>query len=104
MPVWRLSPVDLSDPCWEASSHRGPAVVRAPGEDLARDTAEKAFAAKSRFVPGQGLRVPPWKRPELVRCELIDHPFHAAEGPTEVLEPSFDQDLQPQSASRRPGD
>ena len=90
MPVWRLIPVDLDDPNWEASSHRGFAVVRAPSEASARETAESAFGVPTRFSPGKGMRQPPWKRSELVRAEIIDSPLYPAEGPTEVLEPSFE--------------
>ena len=36
MPLFRLSPVDLSDPNWEASSHRAAAIVRARDESAAR--------------------------------------------------------------------
>ena len=39
MPLWKLQPLDLSDPNWEASSHRGVVVVRAPDEETARDEA-----------------------------------------------------------------
>ena len=68
MAVWMLTPVDLDDPNWEASSHRGPAIVRAPDEQKARETAERAFDVKPGFRPGQGVRVPPWSRAALVRA------------------------------------
>lgn len=90
MPVWRLIPIDLDDPNWEASSHRGLAVVRAPSEAAARETAEAAFGVATRFSPGKGMKLPPWTRSELVRAEVIDSPLYPAEGPSEVLEPSFD--------------
>lgn len=90
MPVWRLIPIDLDDPNWEASSHRGLAVVRAPSEASVREAAETAFGVPTRFSPGKGMRVPPWMRSELVRAEIIDSPLYPADGPTEVLEPSFE--------------
>lgn len=89
MPIWRLTPIDPEDPNWEASSHRGLVVVRAPNEASAREVAEKAFGVSTRFPPGKGMRVPPWMRSELVRAEIIDSPIYPAEGPTEVLEPFF---------------
>lgn len=90
MPVWRLIPIDLNDPNWEASSHRGLVIIRAPSEATARESAEKAFGVPTRFRPGKGMRVPPWMRAELVRAEIIDKRVYPAEGPTEILEPSFD--------------
>jgi hypothetical protein len=90
MPVWRLIPFDLDDRNWEASSHRGLVIVRAPSESLARQAAEKAFGIPTRFPPGKGLRVPPWLRSEIVRAEIIDNPLYPVEGPTEILEPFFD--------------
>lgn len=88
MAVWRLSPVDLTDPDWEASSHRGVSIVRAPDEKGARDAAEKAFGVKTRFQPGRGVKAPPWKRPSLVKAERINNTRYEPDGPTEVLEPS----------------
>jgi hypothetical protein len=89
MPIWKLTPIDLDDPNWESSSHRGLVVVRAPNEGSAREVAERAFGVPTRFPPGKGMRVPPWMRSELVRAEIIDSPIYPAEGPTEVLEPFF---------------
>lgn len=93
MPVFRLSPVDLLDPNWEASSHRGPAIVRARDESAARALAEKAFAVKTGFPPGHGIRVPPWTRPQLVKVERIDDPRWEGDDSDGVLDPSFEQDL-----------
>lgn len=90
MPVWKLTPIDLDDPNWEASSHRGLVIVRAPNEASARKAAEEAFGVPTRFRPTKGMRVPPWMRSELVRAEIVDNPIYSAEGPTEVLEPSFE--------------
>ena len=89
MPICRLTPIDLEDPNWEASSHRGWVVVRAPSEASAREAAEEAFGVPTRFSPGKAMRVPPWMRSELVHAEVIDSPIYSAEGTTEVLEPSF---------------
>ena len=89
MPIWKLTPLDLHDPNWEASSHRGIAIVRARDEADARATAAKAFDAKTRFKPGKGQRLPPWKRVELVKVERIDDGRYEADGPAAVLTPSF---------------
>ena len=91
LPVWRLVPIDLEARNWEASSHRGLVIVRAPSEASAREAAEEAFGIPTRFFPpGKGLRVPPWLRSEIVRAEIIDNPVYPVEDPTEVLEPFFD--------------
>ncbi len=89
MPIWKLTPLDLGDPNWQASSHRGIAVVRARDEVDARATAAKAFDVKTRFSPRKGQWLPPWKRAALVRVERIDDQRYEAEGPATVLEPSF---------------
>jgi hypothetical protein len=89
MPVWKLTPIDLSDPNWEASSHRGPAVVRAPSEAAARTAAAKAFDVPTHFPPRGGAKFPPWQSPSLVSAEEIEDPRYAAKGPTEILDPSF---------------
>ncbi len=89
MPIWRLTPVDLTDPDWGASSHRGFALVRARDEEEAREAAAAAFDVPTRFEPGRGVLAPPWKRPRLVTAEVIEDPRFEAEGPAEVLDPSF---------------
>jgi len=89
MPLWRLQPLDLSDPSWEASSHRGLAMVRAPDEEAARDEAQRAFGVKTRFSPGAGVQAPPWKRASLVSAERVRDERYEDEGATEVLEPAF---------------
>ena len=55
MPIWSLIPVDLDDPDWEASSHRGQVTVRAANERQARTVAAEAFDVKTGFRPGQGI-------------------------------------------------
>jgi hypothetical protein len=89
MPLWKLQPLDLSDPNWEASSHRALVIVRAPDEETAREEAERAFGVKTRFSPGKGVMVPPWKRASLVSAARIRDQRYEEDGPTEVLEPSF---------------
>ena len=89
MPIWKLSPLDLNDPSWAASSHQGFVIVRARDEAEARATAAAAFDAKTRFSPAKAHTYPPWNRPELVKVEPIKDERYAGEGPATVLEPSF---------------
>lgn len=89
MALWKLTPIDLLDPNWEASSHRGMAIVRAPGEAAARAAAAQAFDVPTRFPPGTPVRVPPWTRDTLVKAEAVEDDRYDARGPTQVLEPSF---------------
>ena len=90
MALWKLIPIDVSDPSWAASSHRGIVIARAKDEADARAAAAKAFDLPSDFRPGQGMHFPPWKRATLVKIELLeDDPRYDSKGPTEILEPSF---------------
>jgi hypothetical protein len=89
MPVWKLTPIDLSDANWEASSHRGAAVVRAPDEDAARAAAAQAFDVATRFPPRGGAKFPPWRNPAMVKAEPIVDPRYEAEGRIEILDPVF---------------
>ncbi len=95
MPLYKLSPIDVTDPNWEASSHRAAAIVRARDETAARAIAAKAFDVPTGFRPGRGLRVPPWKRRELVSLERIEDPRWEEDGVDEVLYPSFEASLRP---------
>jgi hypothetical protein len=89
MALWRLQPLDPADPSWEASSHRGVVIVRAPDEETARAEAQRAFGVKTRFSPGAGVKAPPWLRPALVAAEPIHDPRYDEDGPSEILDPSF---------------
>jgi hypothetical protein len=93
MALWRLSPRHLSDPNWEASSHRAVAIVRAPDHKTARAVAEAAFGVKTRFKAGAGILVPPWNRPDLVDVERITDERFEGDGPSAVLSPSFEREL-----------
>jgi hypothetical protein len=101
MPIWRLSPVNLADPNWEASSHRAAALVRAPSEEAAREVAQGAFGVKTRFNL-TGAVITPWKRPEMVRAERIRDDRFAPDGPAEVLSPSFETDEVPGEGMTKP--
>jgi len=92
MPVWQLSPVDLSDPNWEASSHRGMAIVRAPDEKTARKVAQSAFGVTTRLKHHPRL-IAPWTRAKLVHASHIEDRRFDSEGPSSVLVPSFEADL-----------
>ncbi len=99
MGLFKLSPIDLMDPNWQASSHRAAAIVRARDESAARTIAAEAFDVRTGFQPGRGMRVPPWLRKELVRAERIEDSRWESSGPEEVLYPSFGADL---AASPKP--
>ena len=43
MSIFRLKPLDLGHPSWEASTHKGECVVRAPSEKVAREMADDQF-------------------------------------------------------------
>ena len=89
MPLWKLQPLDLSDPNWEASSHRGVVVVRAPDEETARDEGERAFGLKTRLAPGAGIKAAPWKRALLVSAERVRDQRYEEEGPDRGSRTSF---------------
>jgi hypothetical protein len=100
--IWRLTPISTDDPMWQASSHRGPVIVRAPDEVSARAVAQRRFGVPTRFPPGTGVAGAPWKRANLVATELVERSNHDTAGPAEVLEPSFDTDLRAQPPPKPP--
>ena len=51
MAIFSLIPVDLDDPDWEASSHRGRVIVRAANEQQARAIAAEAFDIREPVLP-----------------------------------------------------
>ena len=75
--------------------------MRARDESAARAIAAKAFDVGTGFRPGGGVKAPPWRRQELVHVEQIEDSRWEANGPDEVLYPSFGADLE--GTPRRPG-
>jgi hypothetical protein len=63
--------------------------VRAPDEAAARAAAAEAFDVATRFPPGVGVRVPPWRRASLVKAEQIPGRRYDSQGPTQILDPTF---------------
>jgi hypothetical protein len=99
--IWKLTPVAIDDPLWLASSHRAPVVVRAPDEESARAAAQQQFGVAARFPAGTGIVGAPWKRPNLVRAEILEESRHPIDGPLAVLEPAFETDLSAQPPPKR---
>lgn len=88
MPIWKLSPIDLADPSWEASTHKGVAVIRAPDEQTARVAASTAFSLATLVVHGRRTIIPPWRYAGLVSAERLTGAPWPEEGEIEVLDPA----------------
>ena len=89
MKIWKLTPIDLTDRNWDASTHSDVALVRAETSERARAIAQLAFALATERTPGQESKLTPWKYEHLVACELLvtaDYPVDGEEG---VLLPEY---------------
>lgn len=85
--VWRLAPVDLSSENWNASTHKGEMIVRAPTERRAREMATAACAIAHGRLPSGRTALNPWNRMKgETACERLAN--HEAEaGPEAILSP-----------------
>lgn len=93
MPIWRLTPIDLTEPHWEASVYRAPVTVRADSEERARQIADLALSIAVSVRPGEGPRFSPWTHRFLVECRKVDDPAVVGEGPEAILDPAdYDED------------
>lgn len=92
MTLWKLSPVDLSHRNWDASTHKGPAIVRAPSENIARHAASIAFGMATRSTPGEDVKFTPWRHGDLVRAERVTDPRWPDDGPVAILDPEHHND------------
>jgi hypothetical protein len=90
MPIYELAPIDLSDPDWRCSTHRGPCVVRADNELNARLAAGMAFLTAVNIVPGESIPIDPWTQPNKVEAHLVTEHGFAESGPQMVLAPAGD--------------
>ena len=87
MPIWKLTPVDLTNRNWEASTYKGEVIARADSEEAARARAQAAFAIATLLVPGEREKVAPWKYPDLVQCRRLPDSAYSEEGPEAILSP-----------------
>jgi len=79
--VYRLTPIDAEHIDWRASSHKGPAIVRAQSETLARWHAAKRFHVRTRRRADEGESpVNPWTNSERVRIERLDMSVNIQDG------------------------
>jgi hypothetical protein len=84
MPIWRLTPHQLTSPCWVASQHTDIALIRAATEREAREAAMQAFG---REVPDIPWHANPWRQLALVTCEPLHTSGYPETGPPAILEP-----------------
>lgn len=70
--LYRLKPVDLDHIDWRASSHKGPATVRAQSAELARWHAAAKFHVRTRPRKGEDVSAEnPWLQAERVTVKEI---------------------------------
>jgi hypothetical protein len=83
--LWQLIPVDLQAAAWQATTYKGPVVVRAASEQQARELACADFSVAS--LPVATTIDPPWTQPGVVRAESVeDNLRYSATGGPEILE------------------
>ncbi|MFQ5683585.1 MAG: hypothetical protein ACE5HC_09965 [Candidatus Binatia bacterium] len=88
MPIWQLTPIDKASDHWQASTHKGEVIVRAASEGEARAKATAEFIIATRKVPGRETLFSPWKQPNLVSCQRLEHSKYEEKGPVAVLDPN----------------
>jgi hypothetical protein len=72
MPLWKLTPVDLSDCHWEASTYKGEVIVREADERAARRRAHRAYLLRAVRVRAGVPKFSPWPDSSLVICTRVD--------------------------------
>ncbi len=85
--IWKLVPVDPSQPHWETSMYRGVVVIRADSERQARDIAAMALEKTVAVVPGHGTVYMPWRHADLVACHETKDLQYPLEGDDKILVP-----------------
>jgi hypothetical protein len=90
MPIFELTPIDLSDPDWRCSDHRGPCVVRADDEENARLAATLAFHTAAKRESGAPTPINSWNQEDMGEAHLVSEHGFAEDGPQTVLAPAGD--------------
>jgi hypothetical protein len=90
MPIWKLTPLHLHDPAWQASLYQQEVLVRAPTEAHARAL---AAAGMRRLVDVRRVQhtngALPWQQARLVQCCRASQAPYAETGPDAVLWPAY---------------
>jgi hypothetical protein len=88
MPIWKLTPTNLRDTAWQASTYKGEVLVRAADERKARQLAAATLRTMVlvRLVQHTAWTTP-WGQPHLVRCSREYQSIYPEAGPAEVLWP-----------------
>ena len=68
MQLWKLQPINLTNPNWAASTYKNEIIVRAEDLSKAKELAAKAFGTAPRPQPGETTIINPWDNPGLVRA------------------------------------
>jgi hypothetical protein len=93
MAIWKLSPIDATDPRWGVSTHKGAAVIRAPDEQTARAVASTAFGLATFIAHGRATTIhPPWRYAGMVSAERVTGAPWPEEGEVEILDPAAAND------------
>ena len=87
MAIWRLEPIDLGNHNWRASSHKGDVIIRADGEQRARDLATFVFGQAAKKQGIQETPVVPWDYEQHVSCTELEESHFDADGPDSILDP-----------------
>jgi len=88
MPIWRLTPINLQDPEWQASLYKGEVFVRAADADQARQTAAVALRTQVDVRRVQDTSwTTPWTQAHLVTCMREEGSIYQDDGPDAVLWP-----------------
>ena len=83
MQIYQLRPTVTDAREWNASTFKGPVLVRAESEADARKLAGARYGITSR----SGGSASPWTRGDLVQAAVMAQPRYPAQGRSMILEP-----------------
>jgi len=88
MPLWRLEPNDLSNRHWNASTYKGPVIIRAGDADAAQLLAARAFGKATGKDFGDTVIVVPWDQHDLINTTKVQETDeYVEEGPSGIVHP-----------------
>jgi hypothetical protein len=84
MRIWKLTPVDPSDPVWKSYDIK-PIFVRAESANKAQDLAQYATLQFGAPIPWQKAEYNPWVGYKTRVEDITDTRDYSVDGPAEVL-------------------
>ena len=88
MPIFELTPIDLTSHHWRASTYNKRVLIRSKNQERARVIAKLTFSIATPRDTSQPIAFDPWDQEDLVACHKVEDSGYEEDGDEAILEPA----------------